>query len=178
MVCYKFLALLFCLVVLAGCSGAKKKTALPPPVAGRGPAVAPAGPAGTPAELSPIKRNILFLARREWDYFGRQTVVFDGDEESIPHVGKWEDDEEPYVYRVNWYWRAVGKPHLNGKDCSEPWSAAFISWIMKEAGVPEEQFMPADAHWHYLTRIMAEAGAPGSAFVPHSIDSYSPSSAI
>lgn len=166
----KLLALSLC-VALAGCAGQKKKP-VPAPV--QPPQVQTQPQKSTAAELSEIKKEIISTAKREWDFFGRQTVVLDGDEESIPHVGKWEDDEEAYVYRVNWYWRAVGKPGLNGKDCRQPWSAAFISWIMREAGVPEYQFARAEAHWSYLTRIVADAGDPYAAFAPRSVDEYSP----
>jgi uncharacterized protein DUF2272 len=156
-------------LVLAGCAGTPKKIpsqATPRPMK--------AGEKIDQAELSPIKRAILSLAEREWRYFGRQNVVFDGDEESIPHVGMWEDDEEAYVFRVNEYWRAVGKPELNGNHCHEPWSAAFISWVMQEAGVPDYQFSGGEAHWRYLAQIAADAGNPYVSFVPRSVDEYSP----
>jgi hypothetical protein len=124
--------------------------------------------------LSPITRRILALARSEWHYFGSQTVVYREDEESIPHVGIWEDDDEPHVLRVNGYWRAVDKPGLSGSDCQQPWSAAFISWVMKTAGVPETLFPRASAHWIYLSKIIRDADRPYAAFVPRSILGYSP----
>jgi hypothetical protein len=122
--------------------------------------------------LSPGKQRILALAEHEWIYFGRQTVVLDGDQESIPHVGLWEDDETR-AHRVNQYWRAVARPAVTGYDCQEPWSAAFVSWIMARAGIPEEQFAPADAHWVYLNRLIRNA-APGRIFVPHPLADYRP----
>lgn len=125
--------------------------------------------------LSPLKQTILSLAHKEWDYFGRQTVFLDGESESIPNVGMWEDDAEVYAVRVNWYWRAVDKPRLTGNDCHQPWSAAFVSWIMREAGVPDDQFPPSDSHWGYLTRLMAVADSdPGAAFWPHPVGDYQP----
>lgn len=163
--------LLVLCIVLAGCSGQKKKTGEPPAKV-TVPPVAPEKPRG--AELSPFKRTILNLARREWEFFGRQTVVLDGEEESIPHVGKWEDDGETYAVRVNWYWQAVGKPGLNGNDCRQPWSAAFVSWIMREAGVPTYQFPPEEAHWGYLSHFLRSEGDPYAAFVPRSIAEYRP----
>jgi hypothetical protein len=159
-------------LALAGCAGHKK--AAPPPGAATGPA--PATVAGEKPKaasgMSILKSTILSLAKREWEFFGKQTILFDGEEESIPHVGKWEDDGEAYAVRVNWYWRAVGKPRLDGNDCRQPWSAAFVSWIMQEAGVPEYQFPAAEAHRDYLLRIMDDADDPGAAFRPHAIDEY------
>ncbi|WP_085212549.1 DUF2272 domain-containing protein [Methylomagnum ishizawai] len=166
----KALVLSLC-VALAGCAGHKKKPE-PAPVPAQPSRTATHKPAE--AEMSPVKRDIIELARREWEFFGRQTVVLDGEEESIPHVGKWEDDADAYIYRVNWYWRAVDKPHLDGRDCRQPWSAAFVSWIMREAGVSSYQFEPSEAHWGYLSRIVAEAGDPYAAFAPREIGEYSP----
>ncbi len=101
-------------------------------------------------------------------------MVFKGSEESIPHVGYWEDDDASRAGRVNAYWRAVGKPGLDGMDCREPWSAAFTSWVMQGAGVPEFQFPRASAHWVYLSSLIEEAPYPGRWFVPRRIKDYSP----
>jgi hypothetical protein len=172
----KKILLVLCLV-LAGCAGHKKPAAPRPGGAAAGPAASPTAPPGQrpkAGEMSFLKGMILSLARREWEFFGKQTVLFDGEEESIPHVGKWEDDEDTYVARVNWYWRAVGKPNLDGNDCRQPWSAAFVSWIMREAGVPEYQFPAADAHRDYLVRIVNSADGPDAGFVPHAIKEYQP----
>ena len=171
MVVLKRLLLAVC-IVLAGCAGEKKKPE-PGSAAGVPTGRVPSkvhGKRGVPS----MKRTLLALAKREWEYFGRQVVVLEGDEESIPHVGKWEDDGEPYAVRVNWYWRAVGKPQWTGNTCEQPWSAAFISWIMRESGVPAYLFPPEDAHWAYLTWIARNEGDPYAALVPHSIGEYRP----
>lgn len=133
-------------------------------------------PAAPPEEaaLSPLKRKILALATHEWDYFGRQRVVYQEREESIPHVGLWEDDDAARSYRVNRYWRAVDRPELAGRDCREPWSAAFISWVMSAAGVSPLQFPPSQAHWVYLTYLLRRANQPASAFIPHTTADYRP----
>jgi hypothetical protein len=110
----------------------------------------------------------------EWEYFGRQTVVFHGADESIPHVGAWEDDDAIHSDRVSTYWRTVGKPGLNGMDCRQPWSAAFISWVMQGAGVPEYQFRPATAHSVYLANLIDEAVFAGRWFIPRRVIDYSP----
>jgi hypothetical protein len=117
---------------------------------------------------------MISLAEREWEYFGRQTVVMKDKEESIPHVGAWEDDDARYSGRVNTYWRAVGKPGLYGVNCRQPWSAAFMSWVVERAGVPESQFPRVPAHWVYLTRMIEDAPLPGRYFVPRRIADYSP----
>lgn len=126
-----------------------------------------------PAPNPGLKQAMIQRATREWEHFDRQVVVFKGTEESIPHVGAWEDDYT-HVSRVNLYWRAVNKPALDGLDCRQPWSAAFISWVMQSAGVPTSQFRPAIAHWVYLSTMVEEASYPGRYFVPRRIQDYSP----
>jgi len=121
-----------------------------------------------------MRAAMISRATREWDDFGRQTVVLRGQDESIPHVGAWEDDDAYYSDRVGAYWRTVGKPGLNGMECREPWSAAFISWVMQNAGVPTSQFRPDSAHWVYLANMIDEADFPGRWFVPRRVKDYSP----
>jgi hypothetical protein len=167
------LLLAVCLA-LQGCAAKPKKRVTP--------AEAPAGlvPPELETEVLPPLRmrspkdRILAIARYEWNYFGRQNVVYGEEGESIPHVGYWEDDDEARIGRVNRYWRAVGKPALSGADCSQPWSAAFISWVMRLAGVPESVFPSAKAHWVYLYQIVANHQNPDALFYPRTIFEYQP----
>ena len=132
-------------------------------------------PIGRPPAPNPaLKRAMIARATGEWNFFGRQTVVFKGNEESIPHVGSWEDDGYGYSGRVNAYWQSVDKPELDGMDCKEPWSAAFMSWVMQAAGVPESQFPRAPAHWIYLSSLIEDSPYPGRWFVPRRLSDYSP----
>lgn len=162
-------AIVFAALALVACGSTPEKSA-------GGPAGSWAGrPLGTPPSAQRgIKRAMISRAEREWEFFGRQTVVYRATEESIPHVGSWEDDGRVYSDRVNLYWRAVGKPGLDGMDCREPWSAAFISWVMQSAGVPSTQFRPASAHAVYLADLIDQAPYPGRWFVPRRIQDYSP----
>jgi hypothetical protein len=131
---------------------------------------------GEPPQPNPAVRLALIArAEQEWQFFGRQTVVIRGDEESIPHVGAWEDEDGARSDRVNDYWRAVGRPRLTGMDCQAPWSAAFISWLMQAEGVPEHQFPASALHGSYLAAIIEDAGYPGRYFVPRRVADYSPS---
>jgi hypothetical protein len=159
---------LFLSLSLAACGGTKR----PPPVAPTPVAQMPvAAPAKRPPPLSPTKRAIINVARAEWDYFGQQRVIYQPNEESIPHVGFWEDDDS-HVFRVNLYWRSVNMPGLDGNDCRQPWSAAFVSYVMQRAGVPAFQFPPARAHWVYLKHFVRDASLPGQSYVPHGIREY------
>ena len=120
------------------------------------------------------QNKIVEAAKSEWVYFGQQIVVIDGDEESIPHVGIWEDDDDSHSERINQYWRAVGKPRLSGYDCKQPWSAAFISWIMQAVGVPKDLFPSSSAHRFYLNRFIANTDNPYAALIPRTIHQYKP----
>jgi hypothetical protein len=131
-------------------------------------------PIGSAPQPNPgLKRAMIQRATREWEHFDRQVVVYKGPDESIPRVGAWEDDYT-HASRVNLYWRAVNKPALDGMDCRQPWSAAFISWVMQSAGVPTSQFSPTSAHRVYLSRMIEDAHYPGRYFVPRRIQDYSP----
>jgi len=127
-----------------------------------------------PAPNARIKRAMISRATREWEFFGRQTVVFEGTKESIPNVGAWEDDDAKFSGRVNLYWRTVDKPGLYGVDCRQPWSAAFMGYIMSQAGVPESQFIRTQAHWVYLASIIEHAPDAGRFFIPRRVRDYSP----
>lgn len=144
---------LLILLFLAACSTPPAKPPVQPT-----PEVAPVKPAAKPTPaLGPQSQAIVDLALAEWKYFGEQTVVFNGEEESIPRVGIWEDENPLRSERIRDYWRSVGKGRLSGYDCSAPWSAAFISWLMQEAGVPSEQFPPTAAHRVYLNHLLQES---------------------
>jgi len=125
-------------------------------------------------QTSATRKQIVDLALSEWQYFGRQVVKLKGSEESIPHVGKWEDDGGPYTARVNTYWRSVGKPNLDGNDCRQPWSAAFVSWVMTNAGVSESSFPAAEAHWTYLRHIIDQSNESYAGLVAHKPSTYKP----
>jgi len=158
-------------LTLAGCSSGPKK---PEPEAPK--VQAPLSQTGS-AEALPVdsrRYRIIETAKEEWVYFGQQKVVIDGDEESIPHVGIWEDDDFSHSNRISEYWQSVGKYRLSGNDCKEPWSAAFISWVMQTAGVPNYLFPPAIAHKSYLTHFLRKAQDPDAVLIPHTIQEYKP----
>jgi hypothetical protein len=157
-------------LTLLGCASTPRETTSSPP------RLSWAGvPIGSPPTPNPgLKRGMISRALGEWEYFDRQTVAFHGSDESIPHVGAWEDDNDIYSGRVNLYWRAVGKPGLTGMDCHDPWSAAFISWVMDASGVPAYEFPRATAHSVYLASLIERAVLPGRIFIPRRVVDYSP----
>ncbi len=99
------------------------------------------------ALADPITDQMVATARAEWDYFGRQTIK-DG---RITHAGHTET-EAGYADRVGVYWESVNRD-LTGLDTEEPWSAAFMSWVMRRAGLGK-RFTYSEWHAHYIRRAM------------------------
>ena len=91
---------------------------------------------GTPClSESPVEKA-LDIATEEWVFFGEQTIDIDG---NLVKKGGQEAD----------YWKEGVDMDLTGKDTHEPWSAAFISWVMKKAGMGE-RFSYSDWHATYI----------------------------
>ena len=103
-------------LALTGCASAPEIPS-PPEQEAEVQETAPQADSPEAPPLAYWKSRIVEAANSEWLYFGQQTVVIDGDEESIPHVGIWEDDDPEHSDRINQYWRAVGKHRLSGYDC-------------------------------------------------------------
>lgn len=87
----------------------------------------------------------LEIAAQEWVRFGEQTVDSDG---TMVKIGG-REAEDPYYLRVGDYWKEGVNVDLTGKDTDVPWSAAFISWVMKEAGMGD-RFSYSDWHATYI----------------------------
>lgn len=125
-----------------------------------------------PVDPALVKGNILRLADAEWNAFGGQTVYLDGGRERIDPVGTWEDERRGAA-RVAAYWRSV-EEDWSGYDCDKPWSAAFISWLMLEAGASPESFAPSGLHADYLRLIARNGTEPAARFVLRDARLYSP----
>lgn len=125
-----------------------------------------------PVDPALVKGNILRLANAEWNAFGGQTVYLESGHERIDPVGIWEDERRGSP-RIGEYWRSVDED-WSGFDCDKPWSAAFISWLMLEAGVPPKLFVPSGLHADYLRGIVAGEREPAARFAVRDAKSFSP----
>lgn len=99
------------------------------------------------AAADPVTDKMVETARAEWEYFGRQTWK-DG---VVTHPGHTEA-EPGYSDRVGVYWEGVNRA-LTGADTWEPWSAAFMSWVMRQAGLGD-RFTYSEWHAHYIRRAI------------------------
>jgi len=131
-----------------------------------------------------VRERILRIAEAEWEEWGR-IVVGPGQ----PRPGTGSEGNADSFPRVLAYWRAV--PEAEAAEAiarnrarwsarlagdagaavwSEPaWSAAFISYVMRGAGVDEREFHASASHAFYLDAILRDAAEfPDQApFLPH-----------
>ncbi|MBR0681427.1 DUF2272 domain-containing protein [Roseomonas eburnea] len=130
---------------------------------------------------------MLRIAQAEWEDWGRQVAAAAPQRtDAAPHGAEADAANFP---RVLAYWRAVpegtdpiarnralyreGSPAL----WREPaWSAAFISYVLRGAGVDAREFPPSAAHAFYLDALIADAQRfPATApFVPHEVTERAP----
>ncbi len=92
--------------------------------------------------------RMLAIAHQEWEYFGRQTIVAG----KIVQEGH-KESEDVYSDRVALYWKEGVNLNWTGKDTQEPWSAAFISYVMRKAGLGD-RFEYSEWHAHYIRRAI------------------------
>lgn len=127
------------------------------------------GPAEDPSRA---RERLIDLAIQEWRAFDGQIVRFEGERERIDPVGLWEDSRSGSAL-VAKYWRAVAKPWA-GTDCDKPWSAAFVSWVVREAGIPERSFPGGALHADYLRAIAGHSNGADKRFRLRDPASYAP----
>jgi len=129
---------------------------------------------GKPIPESEVKATILALTHGEWEAFGKQRIYWEDGVQVIKPVGVWEDDRLGSE-RVAEYWRVLDPDSgLTGHDCADPWSAAFISWVMIRSGVDPRQFTRSAAHRDYLRTVIAHENDPDFKLRPRSPAAYAP----
>ena len=155
------LALCTLLVALAGCSTPRRPPG-PPPL------VPPSAPRPT-FEIPSLRDRMVFLARQEWQLFGAPSTR---DENGRPTRMTFADPSDPrhelqppMLSRVMMYWYASTRLPIVGHEGElRPWSAAFVTWLARGAGLEPERFPSTVLHWDYIERFLA-APRPGDPFV-------------
>jgi len=145
------------------------------------------------APMDEVRRRIVDLAVQEWAFFGfivvDQTIVADSGS-GQPRRRRWRRPDRAESARVAGsiagYWSVtpqggwiIGEqndawqgPRGVASRWRYPWSAAFVSWVMCEAGLGEASvFQRAVAHHAYIDQaIRARAGrAPDAAFAAYDV---------
>ena len=141
-------------VLLSGCA-----TQAPPP------SVAPAVEDPCRAQVQAgwsVRRRAVHLAGCEWTAFGRQRLLLDQGWPEAQTVFGPDEDALAVWHRVAEYWDVADPGHAAEVRAAaaragprelwpawrRPWSAAFVSWVMRRAGAPD--FTPDPAHADYL----------------------------
>jgi hypothetical protein len=89
--------------------------------------------------------KIIELARQEWDFFGKQEFDLQG---RTIRRGRKETDEG-FWQHVGVYWLEGTGKHLTGKNDDFPWSATFVSFVMRKAGAGD-RFKYSAQHSVYI----------------------------
>lgn len=125
--------------------------------------------------ISDVKVQTVIIATEQWNEFGRQTMVND----ALVHKGHAEG-EEGYWQRVVKYWKdGVSIQNINTRaqvmSDTNPWSAAFISYVMKKSGAGID-FKYSPAHSTYIRDAIANglSRISNAKFVGHRISEYQP----
>lgn len=95
------------------------------------------------ADATTFDVRIANAAKAEWDYFLNRTWHIDGKVSGPPSL----EAISPWAERIATYWERIGE-HWTGRT-NEPWSAAFISWCVYQAGAAE-RFAYNKAHAEYI----------------------------
>lgn len=91
-------------------------------------------------------------AGEQWRFFGQQTCDLTG---KVTHAGHSEGDAG-FFQRVGTYWsEGVGIHGVDGRNHDQPWSAAFISYVMKQAGAGD-RFLYSPQHSRYINRAIQD----------------------
>ncbi|MDL5034256.1 DUF2272 domain-containing protein [Pelomonas sp. APW6] len=114
------------------------------------------GAGGHPVSLPDWNERITQLAQQEWTLWGQVRWKLQTDELERPRGLASPTEAEPaFTSRVLHYWFAIGAAETQQRlvypDGSMlPWSAAFISYLARTAGLSAQQFPPSAAHWSYI----------------------------
>lgn len=127
-------------------------------------------PISSPTESSPINNTgstggavgsrMVKIARQELAFFQN---------------GALKEYQSGGIERVQDYWESVGRGDLDGTDEDWPWSAAFISWVMQQAGAGD-RFESSASHSTYIADAVAsrKRGDRNAAFAGYRLDEYAP----
>lgn len=131
-----------------------------------------AQPTDLPAPMttsSEFRVALLETVNQEWKFWEEQTL----ESKRLIKRGK-RETQETYWQRVGDYWQSIGK-NYTGKNTNQPWSAAFISWSMKEAGAGDD-FKYSIRHSTYITDAIAnrKEGRLDAPFVGYKVSEYAP----
>lgn len=120
--------------------------------------------------------RIIRVAIEEWLRFGGQVAVGTRRPGPLQVVHRGTTEQDPDAARiVGEYWRNIGL-NYDGNDTEQYWSAAFISYVMSQAGVADADFPRSRRHmtWiHHAIRNKLDRVA-GAKLLGHRPEEYAP----
>jgi lysozyme family protein len=103
-----------------------------------------------PGTSSGFAGNLCAMAGKEWDFFGNNTFNLAGATIKAGH----REAEPGFFERIGTYWRGVGDPNSDGRT-DKPWSAAFISFVVKGCGAASK-FRESAQHSVYISQAIRD----------------------
>ncbi len=129
---------------------------------------APPAPIGADRYPATLRQAIQTIAVGEWRAFGSSVIDYRRVEPSLTRVALLENDPAVFDRLVRYWsllgpywapfveeqtaWRDAGRTDLWER---EPWSAAFISYVLRTAGVERGDFQFSASHWRYIDYALA-----------------------
>jgi hypothetical protein len=106
----------------------------------------------TMADASQFIPTIVQTATAQWEFFGGQTYDVNGRLVQNGH----KEGEDGFYQRVGQYWlEGTNTRNVDGRDHEFPWSAAFISWVMKTSGAGNN-FRYSTQHSVYISQAIRD----------------------
>ena len=96
-----------------------------------------------------VTEKMITIAQQEWEYFGKQELDL---QRKRVRKGRGETDDG-FWQRVGVYWRDGTGKNLTGKNSDYPWSATFISYVLRLAGAAD-RFKYSGQHSVYIRRAI------------------------
>ena len=161
------------LTTLIACAGLLGAGCATPPIGA--PPLTPSAAVEPNFIVPHVRERMVLLARQEWTLFGQPVVVRGANGVArLEFEGAAAHETQPAMLsRVLMYWYAVTRlPIVGNQGELEPWSAAFISWLAKSAGLTPEDFPPTVLHWDYIERFLG--AREGARFVARDPRLYAP----
>lgn len=101
--------------------------------------------------MSTITDRIIDRALSEWNFFGKQEYGADG----TKIRDGMDETDDGFWQRVGIYWKEGTGKNLTGKNADFPWSATFISFLMRQAEAGERFRYSAQHSVYIRTAIKA-----------------------
>jgi len=123
--------------------------------------------------MSAFTDQIRMIAQQEWQWWGSQAYDVSGHATKIGH----KEMEEGFYQKIGVYCVDGANVHgEDGRDRDFPWSAVFISWVMKQGGAGD-RFRYSSQHSVYISQAIRDllSGRDAAGFWGYRLNEMKPS---